>query len=66
MQKEGSKTLYFCQITGVDSEDINDERMKYIGMNTSGNLIVFNSDKYMVENTNDGKVAFGYVFVRAE
>lgn len=64
--KEGSKTLYFGKITGVDSEDINDERVKFIGMNTSGNLIVFFSEDNMVEKPEKGSVGFGYVFVRAE
>ena len=58
------KSLYFCQITGVDSEEIADENMKYMGMNEAGQLIVCYSDDNMVKK--DGDVAFAYIFVKAE
>ncbi len=58
------KNLYFCEITGVESDAIADENMKYVGMNTAGNLIVCYSDDNMVKK--NGDVAFAYIFVRAE
>ena len=57
------KSLYFCQVTGVESEAISDENMKYVGMNTADQLIVMYSDDNMVKK--DGDVAFAYIFVRA-
>ncbi len=58
------KNLYFCQVTGVDSEAISDENMKYVGMNTSGQLIVCYSDDNMVKK--DGDVAFAFIFARVD
>ena len=58
------KSLYFTKITGVESEEIDDENMKYVGMNENGQLIVCYSDDNMVKK--DGDVAFAYIFVRAE
>ncbi len=58
------KSLYFCQVTGVESEEIADENMKYVGMNEAGQLIVCYSDDNMVKK--DGDVAFAYIFVKAE
>ena len=58
------KSLYFCQVTGVENEAISDENMKYMGMNEAGQLIVCYSDDNMVKK--DGDVAFAYIFVRAE
>ncbi len=58
------KSLYFCEVTGVDSEAISDENMKYVGMNTYGNLIVCYSDDNMVKK--DGDVAFALIFTRVE
>ena len=58
------KSLYFCQITGVENEAISDENMKYMGMNGSGQLIVCYSEDNMVKK--DGDVAFAYIFVKAE
>ena len=58
------KSLFFCQVTGVDSEAISDENMKYVGMNTSGQLIVCYSDDNMVKK--DGDVAFAFIFARVE
>ncbi len=58
------KSLYFCKVTGVESEAIADENMKYVGMNEAGQLIVCYSDDNMVKK--DGDVAFAYIFVRAE
>ena len=58
------KSLYFCQITGVENEAISDENMKYMGMNEAGQLIVCYSDDNMVKK--DGDVAFAYIFVKAE
>ena len=58
------KSLYFTKVTGVASEEIDDENMKYVGMNEAGQLIVCYSDDNLVKK--DGEVAFGYIFVRAE
>ena len=58
------KSLYFCQITGVESDEIADENMKYMGLNELGQLIVCYSDDNMVKK--DGDVAFAYIFVKAE
>ena len=58
------KSLYFCAITGVDSEDIADEKVKFVGMNTADQLIVCYSDDNLVKK--DGEVGFGYIFARAE
>lgn len=58
------KSLYFCKVTGVESDEIADENMKYVGMNEDGQLIVCYSDDNMVKK--DGDVAFAYIFVRAE
>ena len=59
-----SKSLYFTKVTGVESEEIDDENMKYVGMNEAGQLIVCYSDDNMVKK--DGDVAFAYIFVKAE
>ena len=58
------KSLFFCKVTGVESEEIADENMKYMGMNEDGQLIVCYSDDNMVKK--DGDVAFAYIFVKAE
>lgn len=58
------KSLYFTTVTGVESEDIDDEKVKYVGMNTSGQLIVCYCEKNLVKN--DVEIAFGYIFVRAD
>ena len=58
------KSLFFCKVTGVESEEIADENMKYMGMNEDGQLIVCYSDDNMVKK--DGDVGFAYIFVRAE
>ena len=58
------KSLFFCKVTGVESEEIADENMKYMGMNEDGQLIVCDSDDNMVKK--DGDVAFAFIFVRAE
>ena len=58
------KNLYFCDVTGVDSDAIADENMKYVGMNTAGQLIVCYSDDNMVKK--NGDVAFAYIFVRVD
>ena len=58
------KNLYFCDVTGVDSDAISDENMKYVGMNAAGQLIVCYSDDNMVKK--DGDVAFAYIFVRVD
>ena len=58
------KSLYFTKVTGVASEEIDDENMKYVGINEAGQLIVCYSDDNLVKK--DGEVAFGYIFVRAE
>ena len=58
------KSLLFCKVTGVESEEIADENMKYMGMNEDGQLIVCYSDDNMVKK--DGDVGFAYIFVKAE
>ena len=58
------KSLYFCQVSGVDNDAISDENMKYMGMNEAGQLIVCYSDDNMVKK--NGDVAFAYIFVKAE
>ena len=58
------KSLFFCKVTGVESEEIADENMKYMGMNADGQLIVCYSDDNMVKK--DGDVGFAYIFVKAE
>ena len=54
--------LYWEDITGVEIEDI--EEMKYIGVNTSGQLILCYADDNVAKK--DGDVGFAYIFVRAE
>ena len=49
-------------ITGVEIEDI--EEMKYIGVNTAGQLILCYADDNVAKK--DGDVVFAYIFVRAE
>ena len=49
-------------ITGVEIEDI--EEMKYIGVNTAGQLILCYADDNVAKK--DGDVGFAYIFVRAE
>lgn len=56
------KSLYFGAVTGVESEDIADEKVKFVGMNTAGNLIVCYSDDNLVKK--DGEVGFGFIFAR--
>ena len=58
------KSLYFTAITGVESEDIDDEGVKYVGMNTAGHLIVCYSEENLVKK--DAEVAFGFIFARVE
>lgn len=58
------KSLYFTKVTGVASEDIDDENMKYVGMTSSGMLVVCYSDDNLVKK--DGEIAFGYIFTKAE
>ena len=56
------KSLYFGALTGVESEDIADEKVRYVGMNTAGQLIVCYSDDNLVKK--DGEIAFGLIFAR--
>ncbi len=58
------KSLYFTKITGIESEDIDDENMKYVGMNKAGQLVVCYCEENLVKK--DVEVSFGYIFVRAE
>lgn len=58
------KSLYFTKVTGVESDEIDDENMKYVGMNVDGQLIVCYSEENLVKK--DVEVSFGYIFVRAE
>ncbi|MBQ8160555.1 MAG: hypothetical protein IJ083_07345 [Clostridia bacterium] len=58
------KSLYFTKVTGVESEAIDDEKIKYVGMNTLGQLIVCYSDDNLVKK--DGEIGFGFIFVKAE
>ena len=56
------KSLYFTKVTGVESEEVDDENMKYVGMNTAGQLIVCYSEENLVKK--DVEVAFAFIFVR--
>jgi len=58
------KSLYFTKVTGIESEEIDDENMKYVGMNEAGQLIVCYSEENLVKK--DAEVSFGYIFVKAE
>ena len=54
------KSLYFAALTGVESDDIADEKVKYVGMNTAGQLIVCYCDGNLVNK--DVEIGFGYIF----
>jgi len=56
------KSLYFTKVTGVESEEIDDENMKYVGMNAAGQLIVCYAEENLVKK--DTEVAFAYIFQR--
>ena len=56
------KSLYFAAVTGVENEVIQDEKVKFVGMNTAGNLIVCYSDDNLVKK--DGDIGFGFIFAR--
>jgi len=58
------KSLYFTAVTGIESEEIDDESMKYVGMNKAGQLIVCYCEENLVKK--DVEVSFGYIFVRAD
>ncbi len=58
------KSLYFNAVTGIDSEEIADESMKYVGMNKDGQLIVCYCEENLVKK--DVEVSFGYIFARAD
>lgn len=58
------KSLFFTKVTGVESEEIDDENMKYVGMNVDGQLIVCYSEDNIVKK--DAEVSFGYIFARVE
>ena len=58
------KSLHFCELTGVESEDIADEKVKYVGVNTAGQMVVCYSDDNLVKK--DGEIGFGLIFARAE
>lgn len=55
-------TLRFCEITGVEIEDLED--MKYIGMNEAGQLILCYSDNNIAKK--EGEVGVAYIFDRVE
>ncbi len=57
-----SSSLWFTKVTGIDCEDIDDEKMKYVGMNTAGYLIVCYSEDNLVKKDEDA--AFAYIFAR--
>lgn len=56
------KTLFFTKLTGIESEDIDDEKMTYVGMTTAGQLFVCYSDTNIVKK--EGEISFGYLFNR--
>ena len=58
------KSLYFTTVTGVESEEIDDENMKYVGMNKDGLLIVCYCEENLVKK--DVEVSFGYIFAPVE
>ncbi len=51
--------LYWTEITGIDYED--QEEMKYIFMNTSGQLVLCYADKNLTKDKNN-TVGFAYIF----
>lgn len=58
------KSLYFTKITGVESEDIDDEKVRYVGMNSSDQLIVCYCEENLLKK--DVEVSFGFIFARVE
>ena len=58
------KSLYFTTVTGVESDAIDDENMKYVGMTTDGKLVVCYSEENIVKK--DAEVSFGYIFERVQ
>ena len=58
------KSLFFTKVTGVESEEIDDESVKYVGMTTDGKLVVCYGEENLVKK--DAEVSFGYIFERAE
>ncbi len=58
------KSLYFTKITGVKSDDIDDENVKYMGLNKAGQLIICYSEENLVKK--DVDVAFAFIFVKVE
>lgn len=58
------KSMYFTTVTGVESEDIDDEKVRYVGMNTADQLIVCYSEGNLVKK--DAEVSFGFIFARVE
>ncbi len=57
---ENDDTLYWDKITGVEIEDI--DGMKYIGLNTAGQLILCYADDNVAKK--DGEVGYAYIFQR--
>ena len=51
------------ELTGEDNEAF-DENMKYIGMTTSGYLVLCYSDDNLAKK--DGDMGVGYIFARVE
>ena len=60
--KGDDDTVRFADMTGVEIEDM--ETMKYIGMTTSGYLVLCYSDDNLAKK--DGDMGVGYIFARVE
>ena len=60
--KGEDETLYWATLTGVEVEDM--DEMKYIGLNTNGQLILCYADDNVAKK--EGDVCFAYIFERAE
>ena len=58
------QSLYFTKVTGVESEEIDDEKMKYVGLTNSGYLVVCYCEENLVKK--EVEVSFGYIFKKAE
>ena len=48
----------------TESEEIDDENMKYVGVTTDGKLVVCYGEENLVKK--DAEVSFGYIFERAQ
>lgn len=56
------QSLCFDKLTGIENEAISDEKVRYVGMNEAGQLIVCYCEENLVKK--DVEVSYGYIFVR--